>query len=151
MKWRWFFVSGRKGWRWSFLFLCTAVPACLPRREPRRRHTGSKFSVPVMRRDWITDCNLPSSSRWRRHIHCFDVVSTTSQFIAKFLVLFLIYRFFFLTTHNEGPFWRLLSNFIWGEILQWTSLRQKNMLAQAASRQIHRKPQARRNPLGKIY
>ena len=24
-------------------------------------------------------------------------------------------------------------------------------LAQAASRQIHRKPQARRNPLGKIY
>ena len=28
---------------------------------------------------------------------------------------------------------------------------QENALAQAASRQIHRKPQARRNPLGKIY
>ena len=28
--------------------------------------------------------------------------------------------------------------------------RQENALAQAASRQIHRKPQARRNPLGKI-
>ena len=27
----------------------------------------------------------------------------------------------------------------------------ENTLAQAASRQIHRKPQARRNPLGKIY
>ena len=51
---------------------------------------------------------------------------------------FLIYRFF-LTTHNEGPFWRLLSDVFWGEILQWTSLRQKNTLAQAASRQIHRK------------
>ena len=58
----------------------------------RRRHTGSKFSVPVMRRNWITDCT--SSSRWRRHIYCFCVVSTTSQFIAKFLVLFVIYRFF---------------------------------------------------------
>ena len=62
--------------------------------------------------------------------HSFDVVSTTSQFIAKFLVLFLIYRFF-CTTHNEGPFWRLLSNVFWGEILQWTSLRQKNTLTQA--------------------
>ena len=41
--------------------------------------------------------------------------------------------------------------FFWGEILQWTSLRQENALAQAASRQIHRKPQARRNLLGKIY
>ena len=28
---------------------------------------------------------------------------------------------------------------------------EKNTLAQAASRQIHRKPQAPRNPLGKTY
>ena len=56
-----------------------------------------------------------------------------------------------LTTHKEVPFWCLLLKFFWEELLQWTSLRQENALAQAASRQIHRKPQARRNPLGKIY
>ena len=55
--------------------------------------------------------------------------------VAVYSKVFSPYR----TTHNEGPFWRLLSDVFWGEILQWTYLRQKNTLAQAASRQIHRK------------
>ena len=38
----------------------------------------------------------PPSSRLRRHFHCFDVVSTTLEFIAKFLVLFFDLSFFFL-------------------------------------------------------
>ena len=85
----------------------------------------------------------PHSLFWR----CVDNVAVYCKVFSPFL----IYRGFFCTTHNEGPFWRLLSNVFWGEILQWTSLRQKNTLTQAASRQIHRKPQARRNPFGKIY
>ena len=77
----------------------------------------------------------PYSLFWRSA----DNVSVYCKVFSPFFDL----PFFFRTTHNEGPFWRLLSNVFWGEILQWTSLRQKNTLAQAASWQIHRKAQSK--------